>query len=283
MCHRSSQVEGPGRTIVPRFQQLISNPLVALLLSTPSRVGTPWRPKLTPYRLLTFLTTVVLGSVKAYAVSQNLLFVATSIERRDILNIRSMYLRDFLILYLPPNYSLFVLGLCESEPPRLLKWLMTPDLVHLVFRTSRYRIDELKRPVYAHQYYGLTGFSDGVPSPHEHDGCLVRDRQGLFRVSGRSRCQQFARLDMRDCHDALVSKDEYWSHPCCPRDGIFFCRLYILGLYENNPVHLIYVIKTLSVAFAFLGASVASVASIRMSLVYLFNFFFYSEIGMYLW
>ena len=56
----------------------------------------------------------------------------------------------------------------------------------------------------------------------------------------------------------------------------FSAGLYILGLYENNRVNLIYVIKTLSVAvnsFASLGTSVASVAFIRMSLVYLFNFF----------
>ena len=39
-----------------------------------------WRPKLTPYRFLTLLTTVGLGGAKAYAVSKNLPFVATSIE-----------------------------------------------------------------------------------------------------------------------------------------------------------------------------------------------------------
>ena len=39
-----------------------------------------WHPKLTPYRFLTLLTTICLGSAKAYAVSQNLFIVATSIE-----------------------------------------------------------------------------------------------------------------------------------------------------------------------------------------------------------
>ena len=39
-----------------------------------------WHPKVTPYRLLVIFTTIGLGTAKAYAVSRNLVFVATSIE-----------------------------------------------------------------------------------------------------------------------------------------------------------------------------------------------------------
>ena len=39
-----------------------------------------WHPKVTPYRLLVIFTTIGLGTAKAYTVSRNLVFVATSIE-----------------------------------------------------------------------------------------------------------------------------------------------------------------------------------------------------------
>ena len=43
---------------------------------------------------------------------------------------------------------------------------------------------------------------------------------------------------MRDCHYYLVSDDEYWSHTFFPEMDFFPSRLYILSLYENNPVNL---------------------------------------------
>ena len=76
--------------------------------ATPSQAAR-WHPKLTPYRLLTLLTTIVLGGAEAYAVSQNLLFVATSIEWVTSVVIFSMsdpFIYAVLILY-SPSYSLF--------------------------------------------------------------------------------------------------------------------------------------------------------------------------------
>jgi hypothetical protein len=39
-----------------------------------------WHPKLTPYRFIVLSTTIGLGIAKAFAVGQNLTFVATYIE-----------------------------------------------------------------------------------------------------------------------------------------------------------------------------------------------------------
>jgi len=50
-----------------------------------------WQPKLTPYRFLVLLSTIGLGSAKAYAVSQNLNLVATSIEWVSGVLVFSMY------------------------------------------------------------------------------------------------------------------------------------------------------------------------------------------------
>jgi len=59
--------------------------------------------------------------------------------------------------------SLFILGLCEPDPPGLLKWLLLPDLVPIIFRMffldpPRYRSDEgqTKPEIYVTGYRLLT-------------------------------------------------------------------------------------------------------------------------------
>ncbi|KIM49831.1 hypothetical protein M413DRAFT_438947 [Hebeloma cylindrosporum] len=219
-------------------------------LSLISNSGSRWHPKITVYRLLVISTTISLGSAKAVATFYDKEYVSTTIEW-----IAGVAVFTFL----------FVLGWFEEDPSHCpkLAWMFEYDLVRLIWgfftMTPNYTSEERQR------------------TPRSDEGGYPLITSYRLIVSGSVFMFGMAKAYLSYVGLGGGANVLDWTF-----GAIVTSMLYVLGLYERNPVNMMpYLFETHYDNYFYSGASFTfTIVSCLLALAFFVGFAYCWSLGL---